>query len=232
MADRFDTTRWSLILHSGGEGSAAGTALASLCRIYRPPVLAYIRARRVCADDAEDLTQAFFVHLLEQRLAARADRTRGKFRAFLLTSLKNFLSNEQTRSNTQRRGSGMRHAVLDDRDVDDADGPDAVFERAWAQAILGESLRRLEAEATQAGKQRLFGALRPFLLELPEAEDYARIADELGLRRNTLAVAVHRLRARLQELVEMVMQDTLSEAAELEQERRQLRALFRAATPA
>jgi RNA polymerase sigma factor (sigma-70 family) len=233
MPDRFDTTRWSLVLHAGGEGAGAHDALESLCRIYRPPVLAYIRAHRAWREDTEDLTQAFFAHLLEQRLAARADPERGRFRAFLLTALKHFLASEYAYASRQRRGGGQANQALDDTECDPGDGPEDAFEREWAQTVLREAVRRLQLEAQQGGKEALFAQLRAFLLETPEAAGYDAVGAALGLRRNTVAVAVHRLRARLQELVREVVDDTVQDRHEGERELRRLRtALAPASAPA
>jgi len=223
MADRFDTTRWSLILHAGGEGDGAQGALETLCRNYRPPVLAYIRARPYLRDDAEDLAQSFFTYLLEQRLVARADRERGRFRAFLLTSLKYFLANEYERATAQRRGGGSTSVPLDEIDPAVDSGPEQAFEREWAQTVVRLALSRLEDEAVQAGKQALFARLRPFLLHLPEDDEYEVVATALGLRRNTVAVAVHRLRARLQELVRAVIADSADGLTDTDAELRHLR---------
>jgi RNA polymerase sigma factor (sigma-70 family) len=223
MPDRFDTTRWSLVLHAGGAGSGAHDALEALCRIYRPPVLAYIRAHRVWREDTEDLTQAFFAHLLEQRLAARADPERGRFRAFLSTALKHFLASEHAYASRQRRGGGQATVALDENESDPGDGPDEAFEREWAQTVLREALRRLQVEVRQAGKDELFQRLRPFLLEPPDPAEYDAVGTALGLRRNTVAVAVHRLRARLQELVHEVVADTVEDRNEAERELRRMR---------
>lgn len=228
MPDRFDTTRWSLVLHAGGEGDGAHGALESLCRIYRPPVLAYIRAHRAWREDTEDLTQAFFAHLLEQRLAARADPELGRFRAFLLTALKHFLASEYAYASRQRRGGGQAAIALDESETDTGDGPEQAFEREWAQTVLREALRRLQVEAKQGGKEALFEQLRPFLLEPPDTSDYDSVGSRLGLRRNTVAVAVHRLRARLQELVHEVVADTVEDRHEAERELRRLRSAFAA----
>lgn len=228
MPDRFDTTRWSLILDAGGEGDDARDALETLCRTYRPPVLAYVRARPGLRDAAEDLTQAFFAHLLEQRLASRADRERGRFRAFLLTSLKYFLSNEHDRATAQRRGGGQTSVVLEDFEPPGDDDPEQAFEREWAQTILRQARARLQQEARHAGRTELFVRLQPFLLEPPRDSDYESVASALGLRRNTVAVAVHRLRARLQALVREMVADSAGDAAAAEVELRRLRGCLEA----
>jgi RNA polymerase sigma factor (sigma-70 family) len=231
MADRFDTTRWSLILHAGGEGNGARVALDALCRTYRPPVLAYVRARCAQREDAEDLAQAFFEHLLEHRLAARADRERGRFRAFLLTSLRNFLASEHARASAQVRGGGTIRLLLEDADPGIDDGPEQAFEREWAQTVLSEALRRLQEEARRNGKEILFSRLRPFLLDTPDDDAYDAVAAALDMRRNTVAVAVHRLRARMQELVRGVVADTVEDDAQTEQELRRMRGSLQETSP-
>lgn len=232
MADRFDTTRWSLVLHAGGNGADADAALDALCRTYRPPVLAYVRARCARREDAEDLTQAFFAHLLEHRLAARADRARGRFRAFLLTSLRNFLASEHARATARVRGGGTVQLLFEDAEPGTDDGPEQAFEREWAQAVLGEAMRRLQLEAARNDNEALFVRLRPFLLEAPDDDAYDAVASALAMRRNTIAVAVHRLRARMQELVRAVIADTVEDATQAEQELRRMRATLQAATAA
>lgn len=220
--DRFATTRWSLV-RQAAEGDAEGrTALDRLCHTYRPPVLAYVRAH-YRSEEAEDLTQAFFAHLLEARLAQRADRERGLFRAFLLAALKNFIATRLTHERTQRRGGGVQHVEMDERISDHGAAPDEAFEAEWARTVLREALASLQREAAQAGRAELFAALSPFLIEPPSDADYARIAEALKMRRNTLAVAVHRLRARLQERVRELVADTTSDADETDRELRHLR---------
>lgn len=226
--DRFATTRWSLVRLAGDGGADVDgrDALDRLCRTYRPPVLAYVRAH-YRGEDAEDLTQAFFAHLLEQQLPGRADRDRGRFRAFLLTSLKNFVAGSLARERAQRRGGGTLRVEVDEHLRDQGHGPEQAFEAEWARTVLREALDALESEADESGRIDLFRALSPFLTEAPGDEDYARIAAEMGLRRNTVAVAVHRLRARLQELVRELVADTTSDPGEAEGELRHLREQMR-----
>jgi RNA polymerase sigma-70 factor (ECF subfamily) len=228
VPDRFATTRWSMVVDAAGNGDGARDALTALCEVYRPPVLAYIRAHVRRGEDAEDLAQDFFALLLERHLAARADPERGRFRAFLLTSLKNFLVNERERISALRRGGGMQmlpataFEYLPDGDA----GPEEAFDLEWARTVLREGLRRLEQEAEQAGRAELFVSLRPFLVEAPEDTDYEAVAQAHDLRRNTVAVAVHRMRARLQELVREVLADTARERKDIDEELRHLRAVF------
>jgi RNA polymerase sigma-70 factor (ECF subfamily) len=228
VPDRFATTRWSMVVDAAGKGDGARDALTALCEVYRPPVLAYIRAHVRRGEDAEDLAQDFFALLLERHLAARADPERGRFRAFLLTSLKNFLVNERERISALRRGGGMQmlpataFEYLPDGDA----GPEEAFDLEWARTVLREGLWRLEQEAEQAGRSELFASLRSFLVEAPEDADYEAVAQAHGLRRNTVAVAVHRMRARLQELVRELLADTARERKDIDEELRHLRAVF------
>ena len=231
---RFDTTHWSIVLRARGSEEDARPALEALCRTYRPPVLAYIRGRGYPPESAEDLAQSFFTRFLEQAYHANADPARGRFRAFLLTALKRFLINSDMENHAQKRGGGMRFDPLssDSGDFALADqhaSPDAEFERSWAVAVLESAMQKLREEAERAGKTALFDQLQEFLTERPDEADYARAAEALGLRRNTLAVAVHRMRHRLRELVRDELAQTTLDRDELEAELRGLRAALGAA---
>lgn len=223
---RFDTTRWSVVLQARGDPASARAALETLCRTYRPAVLAYVRAHTRARDDAEDLTQAFFARFLEQAWHASADPERGRFRSFLLTALKRFLIDAHAGAQALKRGGGYRFEPLaaDDADMaSDGDTPARAFDRAWAIAVLDSALAHLRGEAEQAGKLALFERLSEFLAEAPDETDYARAAADLNLRRNTLAVAVHRLRQRLRELVRQELADTTADRADMDTELHALR---------
>ena len=224
---RFDTTRWSVVLQARGQDGDARAALESLCRTYRPPVLAYIRSRGYPNDAAEDLTQSFFASFLERGHFAAADPARGRFRAYLLTAIKHFLINADVRSLRAKRGGGIRFETLDDAlEAAPAAGedPERVFEQSWALAIIDAALRRLRREAQSAGKGELFDHLRDFLAEPPTEADYSRVAAALQMRRNTVAVSVHRLRQRLRELVREEVAQTAAGREAFEVELRELRA--------
>jgi RNA polymerase sigma factor (sigma-70 family) len=232
MAERCETTRWSIVVNAAGDGANARDALTALCETYRPPVLAYIRARVRRGEDAEDLTQEFFAHVLERRLAARADPERGRFRAFLFTSLKNFLLHERERASALRRGGGVQVLSGDVSELaaGSESDPEEIFDREWARTVLREAVRRLEREAATAGRQELFTTLRPYLTEEPGEADYANVSAAQGLRRNTVAVAVHRLRARLRELVLEVIADTAEDSSEVDTELEHMRGALSPAT--
>lgn len=220
---RFQTTRWSVVLQARADGEHARRALDELCRTYRAPIVAYVRSHCRNASDTEDLAQAFFASFLEHAAHARADPARGSFRAFLLTALKNFLRDAADRDVAQKRGGECHFESLDWQTQSDAihdasAAPDEAFERDWALAVLRAAMLRLQAETRVAGKSALFDHLCEFLIERPSDSDYERIAAVLHIRRNTLAVAVHRLRQRLQALVREELADTTAHAQGLQRE--------------
>ena len=215
----FATTRWSLILEARAQSSDSREALAQLCSAYRAPVLAFVRMRGMSRERAEDLTQEFFEHFLTARIHQGADPARGRFRSYLLAALRHFLNDCEAAAATIKRGGQATHESLDDGEqIASDDSPERSFERRWALTVLARASDRLRREADQAGKRALFDALQEFLLEQPSRDDYERAAESLGLRRNTVAVAVHRLRERLRELVRAELADTVTEAAEVEAE--------------
>jgi RNA polymerase sigma-70 factor (ECF subfamily) len=227
---KFDSTQWSLVLRARADTLDARTALDCLCRTYRPPVIAYIRGRGYPPDASEDLTQSFFARFIENAYHASADPARGRFRAFLLVTLKRFLINQEAEAHTLKRGGDISLRRLDDSQLNveqiaiDSVGPEHAFERSWAMSVLDAAMRRLHAEAREAGKLEMFEQLSEFLTERPDEADYERAARALNLRRNTLAVAVHRLRHRLRELVRAELAQTTAAREDLETELRDLRA--------
>ncbi|MGA9342004.1 MAG: sigma factor [Rhodanobacteraceae bacterium] len=230
---RFDTTRWSIVLQARGDAEHARAALETLCRIYRPPVMAYVRSRGYTPDAAEDLVQAFFARFLDQSWHDGADRDRGRFRTYLLTILKRYLINSEVEAHAIKRGGD---AHVDSLEIDggtalacEDNGPEEAFDRAWAVTVLGRALKHLRDEAAHAGKRELFDALREFLIERPDEAEYARTAERLGLRRNTLAVSVHRMRHRLRDLIREELAETTSASVDLDAELLELRRALGAA---
>ena len=207
----FATTRWSLILESRSDSSSARDALEELCTAYRGPVLAYVRHRGYGREEAEDLTQEFFAHFLAERIHHAADPARGRFRAYLLGALRYFLADQVVAKSAQKRGGRAPHEPLGELELGAAasDQPERVFERHWALTVLQRALTRMRAEAEASGKEVLFDELRDFLVEQPGTDDYERVCARLGMRRNTLAVAVHRMRHRLRELIRAELSDTV-----------------------
>jgi RNA polymerase sigma factor (sigma-70 family) len=234
---RFDTTRWSMVLQARDGTNQARSALETLCRTYRPPVLAYIRRRGYGAETAEDLAQTFFARFIEDAYHANADPARGRFRAFLLTALKRFLIDSDNEAHAAKRGGGYQFKSLEQNTgngntletLADSETPERAFERSWAVTLLDAAMGRLRDEAVKAGKQGLFEQLSEFLTERPDEADYARVADTLKMRRNTLAVAVHRLRHRLRELIREELAQTTTDRTDLESELRDMRVALGAA---
>lgn len=232
---QFATTRWSLIMQARSGPEQAREALQSICRHYRRPVLAFIRHRGHDPAEAEDLAQEFFTRLLERRWDTQADPVRGRFRAFMLTSLRHFLSNARAAAAAAKRGGGQTAVALDDDSPVLADPggctPEQAFERAWALTVIERAFGRLREEATGAGKLALLEALEPFLGEGADPADYRRLGEALALRPNTVAVTVHRLRARLRELVRAELADQTGDPADVDGELRTLRTALVAQAP-
>lgn len=216
------TTRWSLIRRAAGEDRDARLALTELCLQWRPAVLRYLRRSHPGAE-AEDLTQGFFLHLLEHRLLARGDPARGRFRDFLYTALRHWLADQQRRRDALCRGGGSVTIEFNPELPGADEDPAAAFDRCWAECLLQRALEQLAAEAQHQGKQALYDAAAPFLLQSPDALDYREAAAALGLRPNTFAVAVSRLRRRLQTLVQREVGETTDTEDEARAELRRLR---------
>lgn len=212
----------------------SGKALAELCELYWYPVFVYIRRwRGAAADDAKDLTQAFFSRLIEKCAIGAADPERGKFRTFLLASAKNFVANELRAENAQKRAPQRAIASLDDeacernypRALADWMTPDKLFERQWALALLEEVLLKLGAEHRAAEKQRVFEELNVYLGGESMAPPYAETAARLQMSEAAVKVAVHRLRQRYRDLLRSEVAQTLADPADVDDE---LRSLFQA----
>jgi RNA polymerase sigma factor (sigma-70 family) len=229
--DIFATTRWTVVVAAGRKSDTqARQALEELCRTYWYPLYAYIRRQGHSKEDAEDLTQAFFARFLEKNYLAGLDRERGKFRAFLLASLKHFLANEWDKSQRQKRGGGATLLSLDWQDAEtryriepvDQSSPDKLYDRAWAVTLLERVIYRLRDESADP---RQFEHLKPFLTVDKNAIPYREAAKELGLTEGAVRVTVHRLRRRYRELLRQEIAETLSDPTHVEEE---LRALFTA----
>jgi RNA polymerase sigma factor (sigma-70 family) len=228
---QFATTRWSLVLAAGQRSSPqSSAALATLCENYWYPLYAYVRRRGQDADEAQDFTQAFFARLLEKNDLAAADPGRGRFRSFLLASLKHFLANEWDRSRAQKRGGGRAALSIDFRTAEERYRaepshdltPEKIFERRWALVLLENVLARLHDESAQAGKTDSFDHLKGFLTGEQSAITYGQLAAELNMSEGAVKVAVHRLRRRYRELLRAEIEETVADAEEIDQEIRDL----------
>jgi len=217
----FGATRWSIVLAAAGpdaEGSRQ-RALEELARIYWFPLYAYVRRQGHSPHAAEDLTQEFFSVLIEKHRLQHVDRSKGKFRSFLLASIKHFLANEYDKSRAQKRGGPKRILALDALDaearyavepVDDMT-PERVFEQRWAWAVLDEVLARLRRQYAAKGQSALFEALKGALMQRPTADQYADAAGKLEMTPGAVAVAAHRLRGRYRKLLPDEIAQTVSE---------------------
>jgi RNA polymerase sigma-70 factor (ECF subfamily) len=227
-ADRFAATRWTVVLAAGQQTSQESRrALEELCRIYWYPLYAYVRRSGYDALTAEDLTQEFFARLLAKKSLADVEREKGKFRSFLLASLKHFLANEWDRARAQKRGGGQTFISLDAetryrQEPMDELSADKLLDRQWALALLEQVLARLEAEEF-AG----FEHLKVYLTAGKEAIPYAEAAARLGTTEGAVKVAVHRLRKRYRALLREEIAHTVASPAEVDEEIRHLFAAFR-----
>jgi RNA polymerase sigma-70 factor (ECF subfamily) len=223
----FATTRWTMVRAAGdGISPAEDQALETLCETYWFPLYAYVRRHGFAKEDAEDLTQAFFAKLLERRDIAGLKQENGRFRAFLLASLKHFLANERDRAGRLKRGGNITHLSLDWQSADArfqlADGmqvpPDAAFDREWALALLDRVVGMLREEFAAEGKAERFEQLKPWLTAASGTIPYASVADALAMDAGALRVAVHRLRRRYRELLRSEISHTLADPAMVDEE--------------
>jgi RNA polymerase sigma-70 factor (ECF subfamily) len=233
-AAHFGRTHWSVVAAARGDDSpGAQAALEKLCRVYWLPIYAFVRRQGHSPHDAQDLTQEFFARLLEKNFLSGADRSKGKFRSFLLGALKHFLANERDRAGAQKRGGANTFIPMDAgvaetacrTEPTDPSSADKVFERRWALALLDQVLRRLRGEYVRHGKEELFEQLKPVLTETSRATRYADIAVRLGSSEGAVKVAVHRLRQRYRELLRAEIAETVAGEAEIDDE---IRSLFAA----
>ncbi|MCI0626377.1 MAG: sigma-70 family RNA polymerase sigma factor [Acidobacteria bacterium] len=235
-AASFATTHWSVVLQAGERDSPqSAEALEQLCRIYWYPLYAYVRRRGSKPEDAEDLIQGFFARVLEHRYFALADPDRGRFRTFLLCSLKNFLANEHERAASLKRGGGVLPLSLSGLDLEgryvveprDPETPESLFERRWALTVVEQALARLRQEYAGSGRADLYDRLKPYVWGEKNAASYAEIGSAVGLSEEAVKKAVQRLRRRFAEALRLEITQTVSTPAELEEELRHLLHLLR-----
>ena len=234
---QFTATSWTAIVTARQQGSpAAAAALEKLCCDYWYPLYAHIRRRGFDATHAEDLNQEFFYRILKENFLGAADRTKGKFRSFLLASLDNFLNEERRHAKAQKRGGG--HLILS-LDAEEAEqryvqepatdlSPERIFTRRWFLTLHEQVLGQLREEAGHAGKVAQFDSLKPFLTGDTGFGDYAEVATVLKMTPNAVAVTVHRLRARCQELWRAEIARTVAGPEDIDGEIRHLLATLSA----
>jgi RNA polymerase sigma factor (sigma-70 family) len=227
----FATTHWSVVLAAQADDPAcARAALEQLCTVYWYPLYAFLRRRGQQPPDAEDLVQGFIEHLLESGFFQAADPDKGRFRAYLLTSLKHFLADAADRAACLKRGSGKPTLSLDAIAAErryalepaDPCTPEQLFERRWAMTLLDTVMQRLETEAAESGRTDLFRQIKGVLLGDRGGVPYAGLASQLGMSETALTVTVHRLRRRYRELVREEIAHTVSRPVEIDEEMRHL----------
>lgn len=225
------TTRWSVVVAAGASDTPdAREALAKLCQSYWYPLYSFARRRGHSPEDAQDLTQEFLARLLEKNWIGDADRTKGRFRTFLLTAMKHFLSDEWDKARAQKRGGGLSFLPLEFHDAESRysqepsanDSPERIFEVRWALALLERVVHDLRAEYEREGKAELFAALHPCLVGERTAQPYAALAKSLESSESMVKSAVHRLRQRYRQLLRDEIANTLAAPDEVDEEMRYL----------
>jgi RNA polymerase sigma factor (sigma-70 family) len=227
---QFTTTHWSVVLEAARPGSPGATeAFARLYRDYWYPLYAYVRRRGRSPHEAEDLTQDFFVALLERQRLSGLERGGGRFRSFLLKSLQNFLANEWDRASALKRGGGQAIASLEEVDAESrfladstTESPEEGFDRHWAFAVIEHAMQHLETELRTAGKEQMIRALRPHLQGDRNGRPYADIAAEWSVSESAVKMTVHRLRQRYGELLRAEVARTVGDDDQVESELRHL----------
>ena len=230
-AGRFATTHWSVVLAAGRPKSASyQQALETLCQTYWFPLYAYLRRHGCNSHQAQDYTQAFFTALLDKGGLGLADPKRGKFRSFLLASLKHFLSNERARARAKKRGGGKKVLSLDFENAEsqyaleprDELSPEKLFERSWALTVLDRAMARLQDEAVSTKKQKSFERLKSYLTADKGSAPYRDAAVELDMTEGAVRIAVHRLRKRYRELLRDEIAQTVTSDDQIDEEIRDL----------
>jgi RNA polymerase sigma factor (sigma-70 family) len=233
----FPTTHWSVVLAAGEKvSSQSATALEKLCRIYWRPLYQFVRSKGHDSHAAQDLTQGFFERLLQRRDLEQVRREKGRFRSYLLTSLKNYMANEWHRERAQKRGGGVSFISIEASMAAEAQfasapgsadtlSAESSFERRWALTVLENVMVRLQAEF--GGDRDVFDHWRQTMSDLETRRSQASIATELGMSENALKQAFHRLRQRYQNLLRDELAQTVALPTEIDDELRYLITILR-----
>ena len=225
----FVTTRWSVVLAAQDKLSPdSAAALESLCRTYWYPLYVYVRGCGHAPEDAQDLTQEFFARFLGKDWLRVVLPEKGRFRTFLLVTLKRFLANEWARASRKKRGGGTKAIPLDAVAAEcryarePSLGPDELYERQWAMTLLDQSLDCLNIEYESANRGRDFEVMKEWLAAGRGEIPYAAIAEKLSVNEGAARVAVHRLRKRFRHVFREKVAETVAAAGDVDVEMRYL----------
>jgi len=224
---RFMSTRWSIILKAQGDDSfIAAESLSELCRCYWYPLYAYVRRCGVTPEDAQDLTQGFFCSFFEKDWVNAVDQSRGRFRSFLLASIKNYMANQWQKQRAAKRGGGSSIFSID---FEDGEGryinepyhdltPDKLFDRSWTLTLLDSALNELKKDYAAKGNSELFEAIKDRLASATGNTPYSVLAERLDMKESAIKTAVHRLRARYRELIRDLVDQTVADNSDIDNE--------------
>lgn len=218
-----------------GSDTEARRALEGLCQTYWPPLYAYVRSLGHDADDALDLTQGFFTHLLEKEILQSVEPSMGRFRSFLFASIKHFVAHHHRKGRALKRGGGTRTVSLDTSVVEDQlarapiEGmtPEQTFEYRWGLTVLEQALNCLESEWGDDKRLPLFEGLRPHLTGQEPRVPFRQIGDELGMTETAMRGAMYRLRQRYGELIRAEIAETVADSGDVDDEVRHLLGVIR-----
>lgn len=222
----FRTTHWSVVLAAAeGDSQKRQDSLAALCQTYWYPLYAFVRRQGRSPQEAEDLTQDFFARLIQKNGFASVRRENGRFRSFLLASLRNFLANDWDRNHAAKRGGQHVIISLDDQSAEERyvrepshhATPEIVFEQSWALTVIDSVLRQLRSEYAEAGKSALFEAIHSYM-EGDGDNTYAEIAVKLQVTEGAVKMAVLRLRESFRKALRTEIAKTVANADEIEDE--------------
>jgi RNA polymerase sigma-70 factor (ECF subfamily) len=227
---RFEETRWSVVLRAKQSDDDGLEALEKLCRTYRLPLYSFVRFRGFSRADAEDLVQDFFVTLIERNRLEKVEPHKGRFRSFLLASLKNFLANEWDARRALKRGGAFRFVSLQDPDLESLyerlagrqEDPDRLFDRSWAVALVQKAMNQLSHEYDQEGRGAVFNALKSCLSPAGKEFSYREVGVQLRMPEDRLRTAVQRMRQRFKALLRTEIRHTLRSDEEVDDELKHL----------
>jgi len=229
--EAFTSTRWSMVIRAADASDTRSQKdLEEICRACWHPIYGFVRRQGYSPEDAQDLAQGFFEHVLRNNVLSHADPERGRFRSFLLGALRHFVSNEARKYRAEKRGGGFSFVPLEGEDSEERferslahpDTPEKHFERSWAESLLARAMEALRKDYERVNKLKLFEQLQPFLIGSANPNSYEELGKSIGMSSGTVAVAVFRMRKRYGELLRQEIAQTVEDPADVEHEIRLL----------